>query len=371
MTGKHVANYLERWIPRNSAWERDSVGLQVGDPDRAVENVMLCLDAIEEVVDEAAAKNCSLIISHHPPFFLPLKRLDTANDRRGKLIARLVKNDVSLYSHHTNFDFAKDGVSFRLAEKLGLKDVRFLRPLKNTLKKLVVFVPEEAVEAVADAIYEAGGGVIGDYTRCGFRSEGTGTFYGGEGTDPAVGEPGKDERAREIRLEVLAPAWRIDAATRAMIDAHPYEEVAYDVFPLDNDSVNQGEGAIGALPAPLALDDFLANVARALGVKALRHCLSKSDDIKTVAVAGGAGSSLARDALANGADAFVTADVSYHTFEDFHRRLAIVDAGHHETEAPGLDGLRKRLEEFFASEGHDGRVLKTTHDTNPMISYIA
>jgi dinuclear metal center YbgI/SA1388 family protein len=332
---------------------------------------MLCLDATEEVVDEAAAKNCSLIVSHHPPFFLPLKRLDTANDRRGALIERLVKSDISLYSHHTNFDFAKDGVSFRLAQKLGLENVRFLRPLKNSLKKLVVFVPEDAVEPVADAIYGAGGGIVGDYTRCGFRTEGVGTFFGGEGTDPAVGERGKDERQREIRLEVLTPTWSVDAAVRAMIDAHPYEEAAYDVFPLDNDSVNQGEGAIGKLERRHSMEEFLALVAKSLGATALRHCRPKSHNIETVAVAGGAGSSLARDALAKGADALVTADVSYHTFEEFHNRLAIVDAGHHETETPGLESLRERLDEFFKSEGHDGRTLTTTRDTNPMISYIA
>lgn len=255
MICKEITKYIEEWAPKEIAWQKDNVGLQVGILDRKIKNILLCLELTNEVIDDAIKKSCNLIVSHHPLLFNPLKKIDLQNDKNSKLIERLIKKNITLYSAHTNLDFTRDGVSFELAKVLKLKNIDFLTRAKSNQYKLVVFVPATSLEKVSDAIFEAGGGVIGEYSRCSFRTVGTGTFKGSDKTNPAVGIKGHDEKVEEIRLEVLLNSWDIKKVLSAILKAHPYEEVAYDIYPLEN-SGNYGAGAIGELESFYTKDKF-------------------------------------------------------------------------------------------------------------------
>jgi dinuclear metal center YbgI/SA1388 family protein len=245
---KDVTLLLERWAPRDLAWENDNTGLQVGSPAAAVRRILVGLDPTEGLVHEAERKRADLIITHHPLLFTPLRTLDTSTPR-GRLLAALLRSGRTLYSAHTNLDFAPGGTSFALADRLGLQNVRFLSQHSRTYRKVVTFVPEAAVDRVAEAMTAVGGGTIGNYDSCSFRLRGTGTFRGNSRSSPRVGKRGRIERVEEVRLEMLVDERSLPAVLEAMRRAHPYEEVAYDVYPLENIHPGTGMGAIGTLPA--------------------------------------------------------------------------------------------------------------------------
>ena len=228
MKCNEVIKYLEEWAPEETAWERDNVGLQVGSFKRDIKNIFLCLDVTPAAVDEAIRKSCNLIISHHPLLFQSIKKISTDKDSRSLIIEKLIKNDITLYSAHTNLDFTKDGVSFALAKRLKLQKIEFLKKLNSGQVKLSVFIPEESVDKVSDAIFNAGGGIIGEYSNCSFRTSGYGTFRGSDKTNPRVGVKGVFETVHEIRLEVLVDKWKLKNVLGGMLKAHPYEEPAYD-----------------------------------------------------------------------------------------------------------------------------------------------
>jgi dinuclear metal center YbgI/SA1388 family protein len=368
MQCKEVIKYLEEWAPPAIAWNKDNVGLQVGSDKRKIKNIMLGLDINEHVIDRAVSKNCNFIITHHPLLFHPLKKIDTETDAISKLIQKLIKNDITLYSAHTNLDFTKDGVSFQLAKKMNLRNIEFLVNLSENQIKLVVFVPENFLEKVSNAIHQAGGGIIGDYSNCGFRIKGTGTFKGSVNTNPAVGVKNKMETVDEIRLEVLVDSWKINNVINAMISAHPYEEVAYDLYPLKNENINYGAGAIGELPNPMSKNEFLSFVSTKLKIKNFRYSNGKRGNIKRVAVCGGSCSDLLNSASKKGADAFITADIKYHSFQDAEGKILFIDAGHYETEIHSLDEIQRRLN-FFLNKKERIKVYKYSGSTNPVIFY--
>jgi len=361
-----IIKIIEDWAPKSIAWEKDNVGLQVGSLRREVKNILLCLDVDEKVIDEANRKNCNLIISHHPLLFRPLKKLDIEKDKISRIIEKLIKKDITLYSAHTNLDFTKDGVSFQLAKKLKLTNLKFLLNLSSNQNKLVVFVPRTHTNKVAEAMHLAGAGIIGEYTNCSFRSLGTGTFNGSEKSNPKVGVKGKFESVDEVKIEVLVNSFELKKVISAMKKVHPYEEVAYDVYPLVNENVNYGMGVIGELQKELSEKEFLGHVSKSLRIKNLRYSHGSKFRIKKVAVCGGSGSDLLDPALQNNADAFVTADVKYHTFQDAENEILLIDAGHYETEIPSLDELKNRIEKSLKNKT---KVYKYTGSTNPIVFY--
>ena len=365
MTIRDIAGIIEDWAPQAIAWEKDNIGLQIGDGNKRVRNILLALEVNSEVIREAKRKSVDLIITHHPLIFRPLESLDTSEDV-GKFVHELIQSSISVYSAHTNLDFTQGGVSFALAEKLELRNTDFLLRHNHDMKKLSVFVPPEQVEAVAEAMADAGAGVIGDYERCCLRIEGTGTFRPPEGAKPFLGRVGSFEKVKEVRLDMLVPGWRVPRVIAAMRKAHPYDEVAYDLYPLDNEAGDVGEGAIGDLAAPTTLRSFLGKVRRNLAVQNLRYTGDVAALIKRVAVCGGSGGALLSVAISKGADAFVTADVKYHTFHAASGKIALIDAGHHETEYPALQVVADRLKKGLTQKGKGIKVMIAKTKTNPI-----
>jgi len=356
---------FEDWSPRWTAWEKDNPGLQVGDRRREVTNVLIALDVTREIVDEAVAQKSQLIVSHHPLLFRPLRSV-TADDDAGNLVLLLAKHNIALYSAHTNLDAAPGGVSFTLAETLGLRNVRFLAPLEQRLAKVVTFVPESAVDAVRSAMAHAGAGTIGEYSACAFEMKGEGRFRASENSHPVAGKRGEESRVPEVRLEMLVPRARISAVAAAMKSAHPYEEAAYDVYETGNPDPNHGMGAIGELPSAVSLGVFLKRVKRELGCGALRYTGGLKRQVRTVAVCGGAGSDLLPDALRERADVFITADVRYHAFHTAGSAIALVDAGHWETEQVVLKQIAGRIRAEAGKTREALTVRVTKHCTNPI-----
>ncbi|HEY6625684.1 MAG TPA: Nif3-like dinuclear metal center hexameric protein [Ignavibacteriaceae bacterium] len=368
MTGKEIIKYLEEWAPKGIAWDKDNVGLQVGDPEIKIKNILLSLDLKEEVIESAIKENCNLVITHHPLLFFPLKNLDYSKNIIARMIEKLIKNNITLYSAHTNLDFTKHGVSYQLAKKLLLKNIRFLKNLSDNQIKLTVFVPESHVNKVAEAIHQAGGGLIGEYSHCSFKTSGTGTFKGSNESNPAIGKKGKVEFVEEVKLEVLVDKWRLSQVLNAMKKTHPYEEVAYDIYSLKNENANYGIGAIGEISDSMDTNDFLGFVSSKLKTSTLRYTNSKKKKIKPVAVCGGSCGELVDEAIKQNADAFVTADLKYHTFQDAEGKILLIDAGHYETEVPVLDEIKKRLESFL-NGNRKITVLKYKGSTNPIVFY--
>jgi len=368
MTGKEIIKYLEEWAPKGIAWDKDNVGLQVGDPEIKIKNVLLSLDLKEEVIETAIKENCNLIITHHPLLYYPLKNLDFSKNIIARMIEKLIKNNITLYSAHTNLDFTKHGVSYQLAKRLHLKKIKFLKNLSENQFKLAVFVPESHINEVAEAIHSTGGGIIGEYSNCSFRTSGKGTFKGSDKSNPAMGKKGVTESIEEIKLEVIVDKWKLDQVITVLKKAHPYEEVAYDIYPLQNENVNYGIGAIGELKEAMNTNDFLSFVSSKLKISTLRYTKNNKKKIKTVAVCGGSCGELVATAIQQNADAFVTADLKYHTFQDAEGKLLLIDAGHYETEVPILDEIKSRLEKLLILN-REIKVLKFKGSTNPIVFY--
>jgi dinuclear metal center YbgI/SA1388 family protein len=368
MTCEEIFKYIENWAPKEIAWNRDNVGLQVGSPKRAIKNILLSLDANIKVADEAIRKNCNLIITHHPLLFNPLRKIDTDDDSTSLLVEKLIKHNITLFSSHTNFDFTKDGVSFELAKTLKLKNVSFLSNLEANQFKLIVFVPEKNLDAVAQAIFENGGGRIGEYTHCSFRTEGKGTFKGSEKTNPAVGKKLRYEKVNEIKIEVIVDSWKLDKVLKAVRKVHPYEEIAYDAYPLKNKNINYGVGTIGENKEPMSEADFLDHVSKSLRAKNFRYTSGKKGKIKKVAVCGGSGSEFIPIAVKEGADAYVSADIKYHTFFDYWKKILLIDAGHYETEIFSINELKTRLTGLTKGRNKI-KVYKFSGNTNPVVFY--
>jgi dinuclear metal center YbgI/SA1388 family protein len=344
---KEIAEAVEIIAPGALAESWDYPGLQVGNLDGEANRVLVALTPVTEVFEEAEEVGADFLLLHHPLIFGGLDSVDTTS-YQGDLVARAVKGDLTVYAAHTNYDAAPEGVSVALAEALGLAGPLEVVAPRGSMRKLVVFVPEENTDMIADALTEAGAGVIGEYTHCTFRSPGTGTFFGGEGTDPYAGEKGQLERVPELRLETVAPSHLASRAEATVRAAHPYEEPALDVYPVDGHPEGCGYGRVGRLPEEPTPEELRESVSDSLGFPA--RLVANPDParrIERVAVLGGSGGSFVREAAASGADAYVTGDLDYHdALLAESLGLVTLDAGHAATELPCLGPLARRLAEF-------------------------
>ena len=368
MTFGEFQRTLEEWIPLATAWKGDNSGVQVGRKDSRITNILVALDVTMEVAHEAVQRRANLIITHHPLMFYPLRSL-TPDSRAGEIALYVAEQKINLYAAHTNLDHVAGGVSSVMAAKLGLQNVKILSPMRESVSKVIVFVPGSHLENVASAIHGAGGGRFSKYQECSFRSEGVGTFKGMKGARPFIGKEGVLERTPEVKLEMLVEKWNLSRVIGAMLKAHPYEEVAYDVIPLENESREIGLGAVGELPRPVSGKAFLKLVKQKFGLPSLRFAGSAAKSVKRVAVCGGAGSDLVPEAIRQNADAFVTADVKYHSFQGAERELLLIDAGHFETEQGVLPVLAERVRAIAGSYRSQSKVFITKKNTNS-ISYF-
>ncbi|MCX7797762.1 MAG: Nif3-like dinuclear metal center hexameric protein [Melioribacter sp.] len=367
ITGELI-DYIESWAPPGASWEKDNVGIQIGSRGLKIKNIMVCLELTEEVLKDAINKNCNFIFTHHPLIFNPIYKLNFDTTLESKLIEQIIKNDITVYSAHTNLDFTIDGVSYQLAQKLNLNNIQFLQHQESNQLKVVVFVPEKHLDEVSNAVFSAGAGIIGEYKNCSFRLKGVGTFKSSEKANPSIGRKNVFEKVEEVRLEFLVDSWNLNKVISSMLKVHPYEEPAFDIYPLKNRNVNFGMGAMGYLSQEMTETDFLSFVAEKLNLEGLKYCDGKNGVIKKVAVCGGAGSSLLKKAISIGADAFVTADIKYHEFHEAKNKIMLIDAGHYETEAIVLDIVKKKIENFLGKENKI-KVYKFKKSTNPIKFY--
>ena len=328
---KKIISVVEDFAPLSLQEPYDNAGLILGDPAGDVDSVLLCIDVTEEVLDEAAAKGAGLVISHHPVIFRPLKKLTGAGFAE-RVVLKAVRDNIALYAAHTNIDRVWGGVNSRIGAKLGLNKQEILEPAGDLLRKLVVFVPAGDAQKVREAMFAAGAGHIGEYDRCSFNLEGVGSFRGSEGTDPYVGKAGEIHFEKETRIEVIYPAGFENRIVKEMIEAHPYEEVAYDIYRLENRWDRAGTGMVGELEPPEDGTGFLGRLKQVFGSECIRHTRIPERKISMVAVCGGSGSSLISRAKGRGVDVYVSADLKYHDFFEACDSFMIVDIGHFESE---------------------------------------
>ncbi len=328
---KEIISILEKTAPPVLQESYDNSGLQIGTADESVKKALITLDVTDHVVDEAVQSGCDLIIAHHPLIFKGLKKL-TGSSQTERIVVRLIRENIALYAMHTNLDNVDSGVNHKLGTVLELKNLQILSPGAGSLKKLVTFCPVDHSEKLREAMFRAGAGHIGDYDSCSYNLTGVGTFRGLEGTDPFVGKKGELHVEPETRIETIVPDYRLDAVISAMIQAHPYEEVAYDIYPLDNQDPKTGAGMMGELESPVSAMEFLGQVKKILSSKALKYSGPADGQVKKVAICGGSGAFLIGTAFRKGADIFITGDIKYHDYFEYADKMIVVDAGHYETE---------------------------------------
>lgn len=331
MTIREITAVVEAFAPLSLQENYDNAGLLVGDANKQVTGVLICLDITENVIEEALSLHCNLIIAHHPLIFKGLKRL-TGKDEVQRCVISAIKFDIAIYAAHTNLDNVIRGVNGKLADKLNLVNCRILSPLQNSLCKLVTYVPKLLVQNVREALFNAGGGAIGNYDSCSFNLEGYGSFRAGVNANPFVGEINTIHYEPEVRIEVVLPTTNLNRAIEALLKVHPYEEPAYDILPIKNEWKQAGAGIVGELAEPVSLFDFLSQVKMILNIPVLRHTIAPKEKVSQIAICGGSGSFLIGQAIGARADVFITADIKYHEFMEADGKLVVVDAGHYETE---------------------------------------
>ncbi|RAI99893.1 dinuclear metal center YbgI/SA1388 family protein [Chitinophaga skermanii] len=361
---KDVVQAIEAYAPLQYQESYDNAGLIFGDPNWELTNALLTLDATEAVIDEAIEKGCNLVVAHHPIVFGGLKKINGKNYVE-RVAIKAIKHDIAVYAAHTNLDNVRNGVCAMMAKQLGLENNVILSPKRDLLKKLYTFVPLAQVEQVKQALFNAGAGDIGQYSECSFSNEGQGTFKAGGSANPYVGEVGSRHTEPEMKLEVIFPLPLQRNIISALLSAHPYEEVAYDIISLDNEYQQVGAGLIGELREPLDEMAFLKMVKEQMHTGCVRYTPLRGKPVKKVAVCGGAGSFLLKSARAAGADAFVTADFKYHEFFDAENQLIIADVGHFESEQFVVELFYHILTEKFLNFAP----LKSTICTNP-VNYL-
>jgi dinuclear metal center YbgI/SA1388 family protein len=326
-----IISVIESFAPLAYQENYDNSGLILGDPSMKINKALITIDVTEEVIDEALNNGANLIISHHPPIFNAIKKI-TGNSYTERLIIKAIKNTLAIYSAHTNIDNIEQGVNLKICQKLHLNNPRILRPLAGELRKIVTFVPLSHADEVRKALFNAGAGHIGNYEQCSYNLEGLGTFKGSEDTNPYAGEKGKLHFEKEVRIETVFPKVIQSKVVSALLSAHPYEEVAYDIYPLENDYYMAGQGMIGELEKETAELAFLKELKSVFNAKIIRHTRLRNKKIKRVAVCGGSGSHLIKDAIKAGADIFVSGDIKYHQFFEASDKIVIADIGHYQSE---------------------------------------
>ncbi|GAA4727964.1 Nif3-like dinuclear metal center hexameric protein [Flavisolibacter ginsenosidimutans] len=356
-----ILSVIESFAAPELQEDYDNAGLITGNRDWMCKGVLCTLDVTPAVVKEALQVNCNLIIAHHPIVFRGIKRVDTG-DSIGQVLVEAIKADVAIYAAHTNLDNVVLGVNNTIAGKLGLKNMSVLQPKSKMLRRLITFAPTDKAEAVRQAVFAAGAGHIGKYSECSFNSQGIGTFKAGAGADPYVGEVGEQHQEKETKIEIVYPFFLERQVVKALVAAHPYEEVAYDIFTMENVHYGIGAGIIGELEHETSEKNFLRLLKNRFDLAVIRHTALRNKPVKKVAVCGGAGSFLIKKALGSGADVYVSSDIKYHEFFDAEGRMVIADIGHYESEQFTVDLLQSLLAEKFPTFA----VLKTSVNTNPV-----
>jgi len=358
---QEIIAHLENIAPL--AWQEsyDNCGLLTGSPAMEINAALITLDCTEAVVDEAIALGANLIVAHHPIIFSGLKKI-TGKNYVERVVIKAIQHSIAIYAIHTNLDNVSNGVNAEICKRLGLQHCQILQPKANLLKKLVTFIPVENFETVTQAIFAAGAGHIGNYSETGFSQQGTGTFKGNTLSNPTIGTAGKKESVSEMRFETIFPAHLEHSIITALTQAHPYEEVAYDLYSLTNTLAHTGSGMVGILPAPLSESEFLSFLKEKMYANCIRHTNLLKRKVQKIAVCGGSGSFLLKHAIAAQADFYVTSDFKYHEFFDAENRIVIADIGHYESEQFTKDLLISLLNEKFPTFAlHLSRI-----NTNPV-----
>jgi dinuclear metal center YbgI/SA1388 family protein len=363
--GFEVIQLFEQFSPKSYAVEGDKIGLQIGSLNKQIQNVMITLDVLDSVIDEAIENKVDLLIAHHPPIFRPIKKLLT-DSTYGRMLEKCIKHDIAVYAAHTNLDVTNGGVNDLLAAALELTNLEVLVPTyEDKLKKLVVFVPVSHEKAIRDALGQAGAGNIGNYSHCSFSTNGEGSFLPLDEADPFIGKKGQLEFVNEARIETIFPASLQKKVVLAMITAHPYEEVAYDIYPLDQSGTSLGLGRIGKLKEVVTLQEFAEHVKQSLKVERVRMVGDPNSKVQKVAVLGGDGNKYIQQAKFKGADVYVTGDLYFHVAQDaMMLNLNVIDPGHH-VERVMIKGVSKRLGEMCSENNFDVNIFGSEVDTNP------
>jgi dinuclear metal center YbgI/SA1388 family protein len=327
----NIISELEKFAPISLQETYDNCGLLTGNKDQQITGAILCLDCTEDVIEEAINRNCNLVIAHHPIVFVGLKKLNGSNYVE-RTIIKAIQNNIAIYACHTNLDNVKLGVNNKIAQKIGLINTEILAPKKSTINKLVTFVPTINLENVRTALFNAGAGNIGNYTDCSYVLEGTGSFNANENANPFVGEIGKVHFEKESRLEVIFESYKEQKIIAALKENHPYEEVAYDLYNLENFNNEVGSGLIGELPIPMTENDFLNHLKIVFNLKSVKHTKFLEKKIQKVSLCGGSGSFLLKSAINLKSDIYISSDFKYHEFFDAENSILIADIGHYESE---------------------------------------
>lgn len=328
---REILSVIEQRAPIFLQEDFDNSGIQVGDANQEAKGALLCIDVTEDVLDEAITLGCNLVISHHPLAFRKFKSL-TGKNYVERCMVKAIKNDIVVYAAHTNLDNAKEGINQYLANMLGLQNVRILAPQENKLLKLVVFTPYSHVEQVRNALFNAGAGNIGNYDSCSYNLNGEGTFRASKGANPFVGEIGELHRESEVRTEVIFPAFKKGEIIRALISFHPYEEPAYDIYPLVNDWKQVGSGIVGTLPEEMGEENFLYLIKDVFNLSSVQYSTLRNRMVRDVAICSGSGNFLIPQAISYGADVFITGEAKYNDFYDVEDKILLAVIGHYESE---------------------------------------
>lgn len=359
-----IVKILEDFAPPGLQEDYDNSGLLIGNPDAGITGILLTLDITEEVLDEALQNNCNLVIAHHPLIFRALKRL-VGTDPVQRLAMKAVRNDIAIYAIHTNLDNALNGLNAWICKLLEIKNIRILAPGTGLLSKLVTFCPVEHSDRIRQALFDAGAGHIGNYDYCSYNTTGQGTFRASGDANPFVGKKNELHVENETRIEVIFPKFLTTSLVDALLKNHPYEEVAYDIYPLLNTAGFAGSGVIGTLESPMEEEKFLERVKQKTGIPCLRHSGLTNRKISSVAVCTGSGSFLIPRAIKSGAHAFLTSDIKYHDFFDADKQLLLMDTGHYESERFVKDLIYGILIEKFPNFA----ILISKINTNPVHYY--
>lgn len=358
---QEVINHLEEFAPLAYAEDFDNVGLLVGNKNNELTGILVTLDTIEEVVDEAIQNNCNLIVSFHPIIFKGLKKI-TGRSYVERTVLKAIKNDIAIYAIHTALDNAMEGVNDAICQQLELVNKQILIPQKQTIKKLTTFVPVKEAEKLRMALFNAGAGNIGNYTHCSFNSEGFGTFNGNENSNPTKGAKGDIHKEQETQITVTYTRHFESNILKALFESHSYEEVAYEITTLENTNQHIGMGMIGELKNPMDEKHFLNFVKTKMNTPLIRHTSLLGKNIKKIAVLGGSGSFAIEAAKVSGADAFITADLKYHDFFTAENQLLLLDIGHFESE----QFTKNLLVAFLIKKITNFAVVLSKTNTNPV-----
>jgi len=356
-----VISAIETIAPLDYAEDFDNVGLLIGDKSTAVSGVLVTLDTLENVVDEAIEKNCNLIVSFHPIVFSGLKKI-TGKNYVERVVIKAIQNNIAVYAMHTALDNSFVGVNAKICEVLGLQNIQVLIPQKSTIKKLVTYVPTENAETLRQALFKVGAGSIGNYDHCSYSVEGIGSFKGNENSNPVIGEKGQTHYEKESQINITFPRHLEGQIIRTLKNVHPYEEVAYEITTLENNNQHIGIGMVGELPSAQKADEFLKTVKQQMNVGVIRHSKLLDKEIKKVAVLGGSGAFAIENAIASGADLYITADVKYHEFYKAENKLIIADIGHYETE----QYTKNLLVDFLTKKFTNFAIVLSVCNTNPV-----